>query len=96
MILWTLRMVTPANTERQATEPLQGRNGPLGTVGDPHRLTALNTLAPLGSEYVFRCRCGATAFSCHHVLTFLLRLWSTLAHLLIGQCDVHRPRLTAQ
>ena len=46
MLLWALLIATPTNTERQAAEPLQGGNGPLGVVGNPHRLTASSTLGP--------------------------------------------------
>jgi hypothetical protein len=54
-----------------APQGLQGGNGPLGVVGDPHRLTTPSALGTQRSEHVFRRRSGATVFSCHNALTFL-------------------------
>ena len=71
MLSFALWSVTPADTERETADPLQRGNSPPGAVGNPHRLTTSNTVAPLGSEQIFRRRSGATVFSCHHVLTFL-------------------------
>lgn len=59
-----------ADTERQTAGPLQGGNGPLGTLSDPQRMTTEAAVRTHGSKYLFQRRGGATVFSCHHILTF--------------------------
>jgi len=96
MILWALRIVTPANTERQTAEPLQGGNGPPGAIGDSHRLTTSSAVAALGSERIFR-RCELRDRLFWPSPSLFPGMWrSTLAPLFIEQYDVHRPRPKAR
>jgi hypothetical protein len=74
MISWALLIATTADTECEMAGPLQGGNGPLGVVGDPHRLTTSSALGTQGSQHLFRRRRSATSFSCHRFVTFKQRL----------------------
>src|SRR5258708_39808303 len=50
MISWALLIATTAATEREMAGPLQGGNGPLGVVGDPHRLTTGSRIGYAGES----------------------------------------------
>lgn len=65
MILGALLITTTADTERQTADPLQGSNGTLGVVGNPHPLTTEAALGTESSQELFRRSFRATSIPCH-------------------------------